>query len=277
MNYDEPIRILCVDDEKNVLKALERLFLDDEYEILTASSGNEGLDILQKISPIQVVISDYRMPGMNGVEFLKEVCQSWPDTVRIVLSGYADTAAVVGAINEGQIYKFIPKPWNDDELKVTIANALERYFLHKRNKELTYELKKKNEELQEINRNLEKLVEERTAEIMFKSKAMERAQNILDSLPVAVVGIDPEGIIVQANKRCAELLRLNVEPIGLNRKDTLPQNMNSFIDKILQNGQERKDRILLNDKSAFIKGVRMQYPDGQEGIVLVLCSEEEDD
>src|SRR5664279_3494055 len=125
---EEQIRILLVDDEKNVLKALERTFLDEEYEILKASSGIDGLSILESVSPVQVVISDYRMPEMNGVDFLREVCKKWPDTVRIVLSGYADTASIVSAINEGEIYKFISKPWNDDELKVAIANALERYY-----------------------------------------------------------------------------------------------------------------------------------------------------
>ena len=126
----ENVTILCVDDEANVLKSLKRLFLDEDYEILTAESGSEGLVLLeQRQQPVQVVISDYRMPEMDGVAFFKEVHDRWPDTVRIVLSGYADTAAVVAAINEGQVYRFIPKPWNDDELKVTIAKAVDLYFL----------------------------------------------------------------------------------------------------------------------------------------------------
>src|SRR5208282_108119 len=91
----EQIRILFVDDERNVLRSLERTFLDEDYEILTASSGAEGLSVLKSVSQVQVVISDYRMPEMTGVEFLREVCKGWPDTVRIVLSGYADTASIV--------------------------------------------------------------------------------------------------------------------------------------------------------------------------------------
>jgi two-component system NtrC family sensor kinase len=134
---EETIRILLVDDEINVLRSLERTFLDEEYEILTALSGTGGLSVLQDVSPVQVVISDYRMPQMNGVDFLREVCRRWPDTVRMVLSGYADTAVVISAINEGEIYKFIPKPWNDDELRIAIINALERYSLNKKNNELT--------------------------------------------------------------------------------------------------------------------------------------------
>ena len=130
--YSEKIKILCVDDERNVLRALERIFLDDDYDIMLAGSGDEGLKVMEESGPFQVVISDYRMPVMNGVEFLKGVYDRWPETVRIVLSGYADASAIVDAINEGHIYRFIPKPWNDDELRVTIQNSLERYFLLKK-------------------------------------------------------------------------------------------------------------------------------------------------
>jgi two-component system NtrC family sensor kinase len=133
---DEQIRILFVDDERNVLRSLQRIFLDEDYEILTASSGAEGIAVLQSITPIQLIISDYRMPKMNGVDFLREVCNRWPETIRIVLSGYADTASIVSAINEGYIYKFIAKPWNEDELKITIVNAIESYYLDKENKQL---------------------------------------------------------------------------------------------------------------------------------------------
>jgi len=157
---DEEIKILCVDDEQNVLNSLKRLFFDSDYTIFSATSGQEGLKVLEQEN-VQVVISDYRMPNMNGVEFLKEVCKHWSQTVRIVLSGYADTTSVVEAINEGQIYKFVPKPWNDDELKVTIANAVERYFLVKKNTELNNELREKNEELTRLNKQLMKSLEEK--------------------------------------------------------------------------------------------------------------------
>ena len=143
--------------------------MDSSYEILTADSGEKGLIVLEQTSQIQVVMSDYRMSGMNGVDFLREVCKKWPDTVRIVLSGYADTASVVAAINEGEIYKFIPKPWNDDEIKVTISNAVERYMLHKSNQELTKRLSDANDELSLVNNNLEMTTINVTAESMKNS------------------------------------------------------------------------------------------------------------
>ncbi len=271
---DKTVRILCVDDERNVLRSIERLFLDDDYDILTATSGDEGLEILAEVNPIQIVISDYRMPGMNGVDFLREVCERWPDTVRIVLSGYADTAAIVSAINEGRIYKFIPKPWNDDELKVTISNAIERYNLHEKNMELTEELKKKNEELQGMNDNLERLVSERTAELIFQNKALTHSQNILDSLPVAVIGIDSDELIVQCNRKGLDLLRKTGGTIlGMDRRGVLPEEVNGLIDEVKSNGQRPAD--LYMDDNFMVRCASMKYQDGQEGVVVVLIQDKE--
>ncbi|HEB75706.1 MAG TPA: response regulator [Nitrospirae bacterium] len=269
---DTGVRILCVDDERNVLRAIERLFLDDDYEIITAASGDEGLDVLREVSPVQIVLSDYRMPGMNGVDFLKEVCEHWPETVRIVLSGYADTAAVVSAINEGRIYKFIPKPWNDDELKVTISNAIERYMLHERNAELARELQKKNEELQKVNDNLERLVAERTSELIFQNRALTHSQNILDALPVAVLGIDSDGLIVQCNEKGVEMFGSGGATIlGMDRTAVLSEELNGMIDGAVRDGLQTGDFRI--GGVSMVRFASMRYPDGQEGVVLIFFGE----
>ncbi len=273
---EKRVRILCVDDERNVLKSIERLFLDDDYDIITAASGDEGLDILRSDTPVQIVISDYRMPGMNGVDFLREVCEYWPDTVRIVLSGYADTAAIVSAINEGRIYKFIPKPWNDDELKVTISNAIERYILHEKNMELTEELKKKNEELQGLNDNLERLVSERTSELIFQNRVLTHSQNILDSLPLAVLGIDSDGLIVQCNQKGLDLFRKSDSTIlGMDRRTVLSKEINELIDGVIKNNSPSGN--LLISKNFMVRYTSMKYPDGQEGVVLVFIQDGKND
>jgi two-component system NtrC family sensor kinase len=265
----EQVRILCVDDEENVLRSLKRLFLDSEYEIFIATSGDEGLEILRRTENIQIVISDYRMPKMNGVDFLKEVYKRWPDTIRIVLSGYADTSSIVEAINVGHIYKFIPKPWNDAELKVAISNALDRYVIKQKNVQLTKELELKNRELQEINNNLERLVADRTADLMMRNKMLTCSQNILDSLPLAVIGIDPEGQIAQCNKLGMELFHHeNGNILGTDRKDSLPEEINTFIEKVFEKGK-LSAHILKNGKGIHTKGVHMKYYDGQEGIILI--------
>lgn len=266
----QEVKILCVDDEKSVLKSLERLFLDTDYKIITAISGDEGLELLKNTETIQLVVSDYRMPGMNGVDFLKEVFRIKPDTVKIILSGYADTTAIVEAINEGKIYKFIPKPWNDDDLKVTISKALEHYFTNQRNIILTKELESKNRELQEINNNLEKLVQERTSDLMMQNRILIASQNILDSLPVGVVGIDPGGLIVQCNKRGLELFTQDEGNIlGMDRKESFPEEVNVFIDNVIEKGA-LSGHIANNGAKVKVQGVYMKYPPGQEGIILVL-------
>jgi len=220
---DEPVRILCVDDEVNVLRAIERVFLDDEYEIIKASSGAEGLEILRKISPIQLVISDYRMPGMSGVDFLREVKNYWPETVRIVLSGYADAATIVAAINEGRIYKFIPKPWNTEELKAAIENALEWHYLNRKNRELTMELREKNDELNRINTSLEKIIAEKTAEIMLQNRILMQAQKILHNLPTGVITANSDGLVVQCNSEAERILSCpDIECPGTPLRTLLP-------------------------------------------------------
>lgn len=274
---DEKIKILCVDDEVNVLRSLKRLFRNPDHEILTAESGQEGLARLKEEDCIQIVISDYRMPEMNGVDFLKEVCEHWPDTVRIVLSGYADIPAIVGAINEGQIYKFMAKPWNDDELKVMISIALERYFMHQKNIRLTKELESKNRELGDINENLEKLVEEKTADLIMNNRILTSSQKILDSLPVGVVGMDPEGLIVQCNKKVSEILGKEEGcMLGMDRRDSFNEEINDFIDKIIEK-RKLAGHIPTNGNQNIVKGVHMEYADGQEGIILTFDEETADE
>lgn len=269
MFMTEPIQILCVDDERNVLRALQRVFLDEDYTLHTALSGSEGLEILSGEPGIQVVISDYRMPEMDGVEFLREVCERHPDTVRIVLSGYADTAAVVDAINEGQIYKFIPKPWNDDELRVTIANAIERYSLQAHNRELMRELQDSNEELQLMNDNLEKMVADRTEELLFHNKVLASAQNVLHTLPLAVIGFDNDDMVVCCNESAEQLLEVSEgEIIGSLRRQVLPEELDRFIDKIEETAC-RSELLMVKGQTVRVTGVCMPYRD-QQGIILTL-------
>lgn len=144
-------RVLFVDDEANVLKALQRIFRQENYQIATASSGDEALRLFAD-EPFQVVISDYLMPAMNGAELLRRIKQTYPDTIRIMLTGHADTGAVMGAINDGAVYKFILKPWNDDDLRVTVALALEQYDLIRKNRLLQQDNSKKSREINTLAR-----------------------------------------------------------------------------------------------------------------------------
>lgn len=232
----EPIRILFVDDERNVLRALERLFMEEEYELFTAASGQEGLELLENNGHFQLIVSDYRMPSMNGVEFLSEVCRRWPETERIILSGYADTAAIVAAINEGQIYKFIAKPWNDDDLLRTVREVLDRYELRASNRRLLKELSAANTELKTINDNLNLIVDERFKVAMSQSRALQSFQSVLDVLPIGFIGADGYGMIVQCNRLGTEMLGLRQdELIGNDLSSTLPLQLVQIIAQLAVN------------------------------------------
>ncbi len=117
------ITILFVDDELSILSTLKRLLRREPYNILTADSGQQGLEILAENS-VNIVISDMRMPHMSGAEFLQQVKQHYPQTRRIIMSGYADIEAVVDAVNKGGICHFISKPWDNDELKTIICDLV---------------------------------------------------------------------------------------------------------------------------------------------------------
>jgi DNA-binding NtrC family response regulator len=116
------LNLLLVDDEPHVLSSLARLLRREAYTTLTAGSPLQAFEILAR-QPVQVVISDQRMPEMSGTEFLARVRQLYPDTVRIVLTGYSDLESVTDAINRGAIYKFLTKPWDDDQLREQIREA----------------------------------------------------------------------------------------------------------------------------------------------------------
>ncbi|MEW5821735.1 MAG: HD domain-containing phosphohydrolase [Cyanobacteriota bacterium] len=131
--------ILVVDDEINNLKLLKRTFRKD-YNVFMASGGHEGLEIM-RVNKIDLVITDQRMPGMCGVDFLEKTVEEFPDTIRLIITGYTDADALIKAINTGRVYRYIKKPWEPEELKNTVKRALESYQLNIDNQKLTMDLK----------------------------------------------------------------------------------------------------------------------------------------
>jgi len=144
-------RILMVDDEPNVLSALKRVFRQENYDVVTANNGDEALNELSR-GRFQIVISDFKMPEMNGGELLKQIKNLYPETIRIMLTGHADTDAVVSAVKEGAVYKFVLKPWNDDDLRVTVGLALEQYDLIKKNRALKKENTRNSKEISSLSK-----------------------------------------------------------------------------------------------------------------------------
>jgi putative nucleotidyltransferase with HDIG domain len=169
-----PHTVLFVDDEVNILKALQRLLRSEPLQVVCASRGPEALELLEK-TPAQVVVSDQRMPEMCGVDFLAQVRERWPDVVRMMLTGYTEMDVAVEAINRGEIYRLITKPWNDDELRATIRQAFDHADLKAEIKRLNQVTREQNFKLQDMNRNLVGMVRERTKQLASKNQELRSA------------------------------------------------------------------------------------------------------
>ena len=180
-NDNHGFNILYVDDEENNLTSF-RAALRRYYHIFTAQSGAEGMDIISK-NDIHIIVTDQRMPNMTGVQFLQHIPDE-PDNIRMILTGFSDMEAIIEAINTGKVYRYITKPWDKDELKITIDNALEAVRLRRDNKHLVSELLENNEKLEEK-------VRQRTIEIEKKSMQLEAEKSKSDQL---LLNILPEEI-----------------------------------------------------------------------------------
>jgi len=156
--------VLFVDDEPRILSAIRRLIRPLGLKAYFAESGADGLQILKE-HHIDLVVSDMRMPEMDGAQFLTEVKKQWPDTVRMLLTGYADISSTIEALNNGGIYRYISKPWDDIELKKIIGDGLKIRRLEREKRELQCLTQLQNDQLQDLNKNLEQKVEARTEEI----------------------------------------------------------------------------------------------------------------
>lgn len=174
--------LLLVDDEKSITRALNRLFRKEGYRILTAQSGAEGLEKLQQSDdPVSMIISDQRMPEMNGAQFLEKAKSIYPDAIRYLLTGYSDLDAVIDAVNKGEIHRYLTKPWNDEDLVLQVKQSLEHFELTSENRRLTALTIEQNKKLNELNRGLEQKVQERTREVVEKNKALEKVNQMLEA------------------------------------------------------------------------------------------------
>lgn len=178
INTCKTATLLLVDDEPNVLKALKRLFRGDEYNVYLAESGAAGLEILKQ-KTIDLIISDMRMPQMDGAEFLTRVADRWPDTVRILLTGFADLESTITAVNKGRIYSYCSKPWEDNELKILVNNALEQKRLRDERQQLAEIIQRQNQELRDLNACLEEKVEKRTEQLKKSLLRIDQANDAL--------------------------------------------------------------------------------------------------
>ena len=212
--------MLFVDDEANILSSLKRLFRPYGYRILTAESGAQGLEIMER-EAVHLVVSDMRMPEMNGAQFLEKVRIKWPETVRMLLTGHTEIGATIDAINKGQIYRYLSKPWQDSDIIPTIRHALHQQMLEREKQRLEELTHKQNEQLKDLNANLEKKVEVRTEEVRQTMGLLEVAHNNLKKSFVTSIQVFSnlielrEGDTAGHSRRVAALSRTLAQRMGM--------------------------------------------------------------
>lgn len=222
---EKKYKILFVDDEANILMSLKRIFFrNNDLEIHTATSGKLGLEILEK-QPIDLVVSDQKMPEMSGNQFLKEVKNKYPNTIRLILTGYSEINSIIDSINSGEVYRYLTKPWNDEDLKLTLYNALEFKKLQEQNGIMTRVIKEQNEQLKIMNAGLEEKVKERTQQLENSLKQVVKISHILRQNINEIISL-LVGIISSYNKylgahskRVAEIVKVICQDAFINKKE----------------------------------------------------------
>ena len=184
MSSERP-RILVVDDEEAILETMTFTF-EDEYEVRTSSDPEKALEILDREGPFAVVLSDQRMPGMSGVELVSEVCKRHPATVRIILTGFSDMDAIIQAINDGHVYSYITKPWEPDQLKQVMKQAVDHHQLSVENSRLLNDLQRAN---------------------LFLAAVM-------DELDLGAIAVDAHDLVQAVNRPVKEYLSVEGDPRG---------------------------------------------------------------
>jgi len=191
-NGNQLPKLLVVDDEEAILETMTFTF-DDDYEVVTSTDARRALDLMAEHAPISVVITDQRMPDMTGSEFLAEVYARYPETSRIILTGFADMASTVDAINDGHVYAYVNKPWEPDELKQIVRRAYEHHALTVENRRLLDELSQSNQFLEAV----------------------------IDRLATGALAVDSEGVVRAANQAARQVLRLPADPRGVAMSDVM--------------------------------------------------------
>ena len=254
--------LLLVDDEENILSSLRRLLRRDGYTILTATGGQAALELLAS-NPVDVIISDQRMPGMTGVEFLRKAKDMDPDSVRLMLSGYSDLQSVTDAINEGAIYKFLSKPWDDALLRANIDEAFRRKLLADENRRLAHDLKEANEALARVNTQLQGLLADQQRRLRMEEAALGIAQEALAVAPLPLIGIDPSGMIALANGAASRLFPERSPLIGQGADEALPAALAPLLD-----GSARQVELAGDGLSFRVEAYPLGGEGAERGLVL---------
>jgi two-component system sensor histidine kinase/response regulator len=247
--------ILYVDDDQENLRTFRRLFRK-QYNILLAESGEEGLQLLHEHSPIPVIITDQRMPEMTGIEFLEKTKEISPNSIRIIITGFTDVQALIDAINTGRVYRYITKPWDEQELYVTLKRAIESYELQINNAQLLVDLQRKNEDLERSYKTLqatqEKLIQsEKLASIgRLASRIAHELRNPIQSIRMGIELLREDLLRFPDSEDFQESFRTTVQRI-----DQEITAANKIVQDLLEYARNMKFEYTETDVNNLIDGV----------------------
>lgn len=273
---DKRYTVMLVDDEENILNSLRRVLRGQPYDLLLATSGAQALGLCE-LHRIDLVISDARMPGMDGPTLLSEIYHRDPECINILLTGYADLSMITKAVNEGHIFRYMSKPWNDEELVITLQQALE-YQAVKRDRDALLKLAtEQNDKLQELNASLEHRVKARTSELQQTADMLDLAYDELRRS--YVTSTEVFSLLVnqrlprqrQTNQRVIEVVRAYCAVAGFNDTDSRDLTMAAALYNIGKLGWSdamlagSADLLLRTESHAF-----KAYPGKSEALLMAL-------
>lgn len=249
--------ILFVDDEVNILNAIKRLLRKEDYNIVVSTSGEEALSVLEQRDNMHMIISDYRMSGINGIELLQKAKEMRPHAIRVILSGYADASVVLDAINKGEVYRFLTKPWNDDEFKIDIRQCLNQRDLLEENRDLMEKLSRQNEDL-------EMMVQERT-------QSLSLSQQILMRLPIPIIGVSNEGIVAMVNRAVKDRYpSLSSVLLGEDVLMAFPAGIGKLVKESLRTNNTEEKQCLIDGQTVRMRILPLGDAPLSRGQILIL-------
>ncbi len=253
--------VLLVDDEEPILRSVARVLLDEPVELLTATSPAEAVGILDQ-RPVAVLMTDHHLRGMTGVDLLRETRTKRPNCTRILFSGHVDVGLLQEAVNAGEIAVFITKPWDDDEVVLAVRQGVERWRLLEERDRLVRQQTDNNHQLRRMNDLLREEVDRTGESLAVHGRALNLGQEVLDHLPLVVVGVDPEEAVTTLNLLATELLP-DLEPDSP-LTDGLPAPLAALWPN-LRDGNPRPHTVELNGGTWHFQSV----PLAERGLVLV--------
>jgi len=239
------ISVLFLDDEQNVLNSISRMFADEAYGVTVAVTPEQAMDILSR-EKIKVVLSDQRMPGITGIEFLNQVKTKYPDIVRILFTAYADLDATEAAINISEVYRFINKPWHPQELKTSVVGAIHFYDMVMENRRLFEETKTRNEELSEANSKLKEFSSTLSHELRTPLASIKTALDIVLSGNAGKVGEEQRNFLSKAKSNVDRLGRLINNILDLAQMESGKSTLNKEkqdINKVIRSVVETQETV----------------------------------